>query len=134
MYGNVAQKHGSLADRFGLLSRDQRKLVVDGFENLTGFNRAQVAPILGKTKAATYTQNEIIPSKEILEKVLKVAVAADLAYEMLGSNLEETRTWMMAPNVHFFGSSPFELCMTGQGDSIIEWLLVRTGKKAGQAF
>ena len=36
----------------------------------------------------------------------------------------------MAPNAMLFGDTPFEVCMRGEGEKLIEWLNQRLGRKA----
>lgn len=73
-------------------------------------------------------------NKDLERKITGFVVVGDLAYELLEGNLKEVVIWLTSSNLEFFGDSPFDICLRGDGKKIIEWLYIRLGKKPGVAF
>lgn len=129
-----AEQIGSMKNRLRLLSDDRKSINMSAWENVTGLRRTETSRALGVSRTATYRSKAIPVKKETLDKVVRLAFAADLAFEILGENVEETRKWIMSPNQHFFGDSPFEVCMRGDGQDVIRWLLIKLGRADGAPF
>jgi hypothetical protein len=60
--------------------------------------------------------------------------AHELATELFDGIWEDSVMWMQTPTELFFGKAPGQLIASGDGHLVIEWLMVRTGKKPGAAF
>ena len=79
-------------------------------------------------------REEILIEKTLRKRVVTLVWAMDLAFELLGKEDDKTKVWLMAPNSAFGGDSPFEVIMRGDGNHVVDFLLERSGKKAGAAF
>lgn len=58
----------------------------------------------------------------------------ELATELHDGIWEDAVMWMQTPSPCFFGQAPVQFVASGGGQLVIDWLLVRTGKKPGAAF
>lgn len=58
----------------------------------------------------------------------------ELATELFDGIWEDAVMWSQTPNESFFGQAPAQLVPSGGGQLVIDWLMVRTGKKPGAAF
>ena len=58
----------------------------------------------------------------------------ELATELYDGIWEDAVMWMQTPSEQFFGQAPCTLVPSGGGQLVIDWLLVRIGKKPGAAF
>lgn len=52
----------------------------------------------------------------------------------LASKLNTGEEWFATPNEAFFGKSPQEIVLEGDGDLVIQFLEVRLGLRKGAAF
>lgn len=59
----------------------------------------------------------------------QIVIIAYLA-EKLGCE----ENWFTLPTESFFGASPYEVVLRGDGDSIIEFLEIRLGLRPGAGF
>ncbi len=131
----TASDLGTIKNRLGLLNAQKNAFYPNRLLEITGETPTTASIMLKIPRANFY--KEIIPLKrdKVLEKkVVDFVIAGDLAFELLNQNKNETLIWLASPNAEFFGDSPFEICLRGDGKKIIEWLLVRLGRKAGVAF
>lgn len=62
------------------------------------------------------------------ERIEEFAEASILAYELFGRDTKKALKWMRAENKDFFNSSPFEVCIRGQGKDLIKFLKKRLKK------
>ena len=69
--------------------------------------------------------------KDMLEQYTKIH---ELATELHDGIWEDAVMWAQTPNEAFFGQAPVSFIASGGGELVIEWLMVRTGKKPGAAF
>ena len=60
--------------------------------------------------------------------------AQELATELFNGIRGDALMWMQAPSEHFFGQTPIEIIYSGHGNLIIEWLMIRIGRRPGAAF
>jgi len=58
----------------------------------------------------------------------------ELATELFDGIWEDAVMWAQTPSEHFFGNAPAQLVPSGGGQLVIDWLMVRTGRKPGAAF
>jgi uncharacterized protein (DUF2384 family) len=88
----------------------------------------ELAQSLGKSRASMY-RDSIKLNKEFIETYLiPIVWAADIAYELFNGDKEKARNWMLTPNSYFFGKSPFNICLVGDGKAVIDLLLERSGR------
>ena len=59
--------------------------------------------------------------------------ATALAQELF-KDVKKTENWMMTSNPYFFGDSPFEVILRGDGVHVIRFLEERLGRKPGAGF
>jgi uncharacterized protein (DUF2384 family) len=120
---------GTIKNSLGILSEDGSKFKPDKFASLTGLGKTELEKITGISRPQFYKKEILIkPSSKILKRIVSVVIAADLAFELFGEDKKETSSWLMAPNAMLFGDSPFEVCMRGEGEKLIQWLNQRLGK------
>ncbi len=125
---------GRMQNHLGLLIEDkkgQRALDPKKFLELTKLNATQASKDSGATRQAFYSKAiPLKPSDKLTSRIIALVTATDIAYELFERSIEETANWMMSPNALLFGASPFEVCMRGDGQPLIAWLLDRAGQKA----
>ena len=63
-----------------------------------------------------------------------IHTVVDEAYALMGNNTSETMIWLTSPNSIFMGYSPFEICIQGQGEEVVNWIQIRLGKVKGAGF
>ena len=126
---------GSTKNYLKILSEDQKGFRPQVLKQVTGLSSQALATTLPAPRARLY--DDIVRFKqgsELMRKILHVVVATDVAYELMGNNAQDAALWLSLPNSIFFGYSPFEVCMQGRGEEVIEWLRVRAGKQEGTGF
>jgi len=57
-----------------------------------------------------------------------------MALELFNGSKEDVDKWMNDPNEFLFGWTPTQLIILGDGQVLIDWLLVRMNKKPGVLF
>jgi hypothetical protein len=125
--------HGAIQNRFNILSKDHKKYRPEALASVAGLRPSELARELKVSRPTTY-QEEVLIKPEQKKVIINIVIATDLAFELLGNNLKEARNWFLAPNSLFFGDSPFEICLRGDGKSIVEWLNQRLGRHPGFGF
>lgn len=129
----TVESMGTISDHLHLLTEDRRYLRVNAFRTLTGLSPSEVARTLAVHRPRVY-QNEIALEKSVGKRIITLVWAMDLAYELLGKARDKVVIWLMAPNSAFGGDSPFDVIIRGDGSHVIDFLNVRSGRKAGAAF
>ena len=124
---------GTISDHLHLLTEDRRHLRVNAFREVTGLSPSEMARSLEVHRPRVY-QPEIALEKALRKRIITLVRALDLAYELLGKEEKKAAVWVMAPNDVFSEDSPFEVIMQGNGNEVVDFLLERSGKKAGAAF
>lgn len=124
---------GTVKDHMGLLTDDRLHLRTAAFRTVTGLSPSEMARTLEVHRPRIYRE-EILIEKTLKKRVITLVRALDLAFELLGKNSAKARVWLMAPNSAFGGDSPFEVIMRGDGSHVGDFLMERSGKKAGAAF
>ena len=124
---------GTISDHLHLLTEDRRHLRVNAFRTVTGLSPSDMARALEVHRPRVY-QEEILLEKVLKKRIIMLVWATDLAYELLGQDTEKATVWVMAPNSAFGGDSPFEVILRGAGGPVVDFLLERSGRKAGAAF
>jgi hypothetical protein len=121
---------GQMKNRFDILDAKQNMIRPKKLRDFLGGTVGvdELALTLGKSRAALYRES-IKLSKDFIEKhLIPIVWAADIAYELFEGDKEKARSWMLTPNSYFFGKSPFNVCLVGEGKAVIELLLERSGR------
>lgn len=121
--------HGSIKNTFGILNNDLSKVQPGKLREFVGksMSPGELADKLSKPRGSMYKDTVKLPREFIEDKLIPVVVASDLACELFENNQEEARIWMLTPNSYFFGKSPFNKCLLGEGEAVIEFLAERLG-------
>lgn len=123
---------GSIRNRLGILSDDYKKFHPDAFFQATGLSGTQLAKVLKVQRPLLY--REILPLNKLRGPIIQIVLATDLVFSLLDNDLEETKRWLMSPNVQLTGESPFEAILRGEGKEVLHWLSERSGTRPGSAF
>jgi hypothetical protein len=119
-----------IKNRFGILDAKQNMVRPQKLREFIGgaMGVDELAHSLGKSRASMY-RNSIKLNRDFIEKYLiPIVWASDIAYELFDGDKEKARTWMLTPNSFFFGKSPFNVCLVGDGKAVIDLLLERSGR------
>lgn len=129
----TAQDLGGLRNHFNLLTDDHRSVRPEALREFlgAGLPQTEVAKILGVPRATSYQKAVKLSPEFMRDNMVPIAMAADLAFDLLGSK-DEARRWMLAPNSYYFGKSPFDVCLLGDGRTVIEFLMLRLGQLSGE--
>lgn len=77
------------------------------------------------------TVTNFMTDQEILNQYTDIH---ELATEFHDGIWEDAVMWMQTPSELFWGQAPAQLVPSGGGQLVIDWLLVRLGRKPGPAF
>ncbi|MBP9709222.1 MAG: hypothetical protein KBD78_16425 [Oligoflexales bacterium] len=125
------EKYGAdIQNKFGLLNDRLNRVRPPKLREFLGdeYTAEEVAKKIGKSRPSMY-KPEIQLSKDFIEKYLiPVVISSDLAIKLFNNKKEDARLWMLTPNSFFFGKSPFNLCLLGDGKEVISFLRERLGK------
>ena len=135
MQTSTALKYGGIQNRLGLLNAKGNAFYPNRLLELTEETPTTASDKMDIPRANFYKEEiQFKRNKELERKIIDFVVVGDLAYELLEGNEKEIVVWLTSPNLEFFGDSPFEICLRGDGKKVIDWLYVRLGKKPGVAF
>jgi hypothetical protein len=123
---------GSIRNRLGILSDDYKKFRPAAFFQATGLTGTQLAKVLKVQRPLLY--RETLPLNKLRRPIIQIVLATDLVFSLLENNMEETKRWLMSPNVQLTGESPFEVILRGEGEEVLNWLSERSGTRPGAAF
>lgn len=119
---------GTIQNHLGFLSSDQQGFNPNRILDLTGLKAVEASAALGKSRTAMYKEYiPFKPSDELRAKVIDLVMAGDIAFLLFNKNIDETARWIVSPNTLLFGSTPFEVCLRGDGKPLLKWLLDRAG-------
>jgi len=113
-----------LRNDFGILTPDLQAIESQGLKKFLGKGRFKPSELsksfnIGRT---TFYESRIKVSHEFIkEKLIPIALAAEIAADLF-KDMEKGRLWMLTPNSYFFGKSPFEVCLLGDGRAVLELL------------
>jgi len=127
------QDIGTMGNHLHLLSNDRRHLRIQAFRTVTGFSPSEMARTLEVHRPRVYRE-ELLLEKTLKKRIVMLVWATDLAYDLLGKDSQKATLWLMAPNAAFGADSPFEVILRGDGNHVVDFLLERSGLKAGAAF
>lgn len=123
-----------LKNSFGILTSDLQAIESKGFKKFLGedrFKPADLSKSLGIGRTTLYEKRVKVSREFIKEKLIPIALSAEMAADILG-NMEKGRLWVLTPNSYFFGKSPFEVCLLGDGRAVLELLQSRLGELSGE--
>ncbi len=123
-----------LKNSFGILTSDFQAIESKGFKKFLGedrFKPADLSKSLGIGRTTLYEKRIKVSHKFIKEKLIPIALSAEMAAELLG-DMEKGRLWVLTPNSYFFGKSPFEVSLLGDGKAVLELLQSRLGELSGE--
>lgn len=127
--GYRAQDLGSFRNALGILTSDLKQINTKGLLAATGLNPSQLQKITGVARPQFYRKSvSLKQSPKLIKRIKSLVMATDIAYELFDKNIKETAAWLMSPNTVLFGESPFDVCMRGEGEGLINWLNQRLGR------
>ena len=135
MEAATALNLGGIQNHLGLLNDKKNAFYPNRLLEITGESPTTASKQVRIPRASFY-KDEILfkRNKELERKIIDFVVVGDLVYELMDGNMKEVVVWLTSPNLEFFGDSPFEICLRGDGKKIIEWLYTRLGRSPGVAF
>lgn len=126
---------GAIKNYLKILSDDQKGFRPAVLRKVTGLSPQSLVKSTKIARSRLY--DDVIkfkPSSELMRKILHVVIATDEAYELMNNNAADAALWLSSPSAVFLGYSPFEVCLQGRGEEVINWLRTRTGKQPGYGF
>ncbi len=127
----LAKKLG-IADtdnRLGIISPDRKCLIPDKFFEHSPFLSPKAAEKAGVgAKALRADKVELDSLDDLREGIEQVVIATDLAVEVFAGDIDKAVGWFITPNDFTAGDSPFDVCLRGGGEFLINWLGGRLGK------
>lgn len=123
-----------LKNSFGILTPDFQAIEAKGLKKFLGedrFKPADLSKSLGVARTTLYEKRIKVSHEFIKDKLIPIALSAELAAELL-EDMEKGRLWVLTPNSYFFGKSPFEMCLLGDGKAVLELLQARLGELSGE--
>lgn len=131
----TALNFGGIQNHLGLLNDKRNAFYPNRLLEITGESPTTASEQV-KIPRASFYKDEVLfkRNKELERKIIDFVVVGDLVYELMNGNMKEVVVWLTSPNLDFFGDSPFEICLRGDGKKIIEWLYTRLGRSPGVAF
>ena len=131
----TAKELGGIQNHLGLLNTNRTTFYPNRLMEITKTNPSEASKKLKVSRPNLYKKEVSIKrDNELARKIIDFVVVGDLVYDLFGGDIEQTIIWLTEPNIDFFGDSPFEICLRGDGKKLIEWLYVKSGKKQGVAF
>ena len=116
-------------NKLKILSSDLQYLRPKKFFKYSPFNKTDIAKQAKINRKALYNEQvKLSTLKNIKKGILQVVIGTDLSIEVFNNNVEEAVNWFSTPNTLLFGESPFEVCIRGEGNFLIDWLNARLGK------
>src|SRR5690242_11736455 len=100
---------GSIRNRLGILSDDYKKFRPGAFFQATGLSGTQLAKALKVQRPLLY--RDTLPLNKLRGPIIQIVLATDLVFCLLENDIEETKRWLMSPNVQLSGESPFEVIL-----------------------
>ncbi len=120
---------GIPGNKLKILSPDLQYLRPKNFFKYSPFNKTDIAKQAKINRKALYNEQvKLSTLKNIKKGILQVVIGTDLSIEVFKNNVEEAVNWFSTPNTLLFGESPFEVCIRGEGNFLINWLNTRLGK------
>lgn len=116
-------------NKLKILSPDLQYLRPKKFFKYSSFNKTDIAKQAKINRKALYNEQvKLSTLRNIKKGILQVVIGTDLSIAVFNNNVEEAVNWFSTPNTLLFGESPFEVCIRGEGNVLIDWLNARLGK------
>jgi hypothetical protein len=133
--GMLEQGYGQMRDVYGLLSPDHRSIKPASVKEFVAprLNVSALAKTLEVPRTSLYEKTSPLSDEWIKKRIIPLVLSADIAFELF-KDREKARLWMITENAYFFGQSPFDLCLKGEGEKVIKFLMQRAGKISGQPY
>lgn len=136
MHQFLEKDYGALENHFGLLTSDKQSIDTEefrGFIEPTGMSIGELSKSMGLSRTSLYSKKLKLSKKDISSRIIPFVIAADLAFELFNDEAK-AKAWLLTPNTIFFGKSPFQVSLLGDGKAVIDQLLTWLGKKDGQVM
>lgn len=131
----ISMFDGAIKNYLKILSDDQKGFRPEVLRKVTGLPFQSLAKKMGVSRQRTYS--EVVrfkPDSELMKKIIQVVIATDEIYELMNNNEADTALWLSSPSAAFMGYSPFEVCLQGRGEEVINWVRTRLGKIPSSGF
>ena len=119
-------------NRLGILSPDRKWLNVEKFFEHSPFPSQKEAKQAGVI--VDDEKVELDSLKDLKKGIEQVVIATDLTVELFQGDVEKAVGWFITANEFTDWDSPFEVCLRGDGDFLINWLGGRLGKDWATEF
>lgn len=126
---------GEIHNSLGILTKDHKSFHPSKFFQYSPYSRADVAKQAGVARSNLYKDTVGLATLKQLKKgILQVVIGLDYSIELFENNNAEALKWFNSPNTMLSGESPFEVCLRGDGESILNWLKARLGHADAKAI
>ncbi len=131
----TSKDFGAIKDHLKILSADRKGFHPKALKDVTGLNFQTLSKSTGVARARMY-HDVVVPksSSGVMLKIIHTVIALDEVLELMNNNTNDAVLWLNTANSSFMGYSPFEICLQGRGEEVINWLRVRSGKIPGAGF
>lgn len=127
--------NGEILNSLGILTQDHRSFHPEKFFKYSPYSRVEVAKQAGVSRTNLYKDTVSLSTLKQLKKgILQVVIGLDYSIELFSNNTDEALKWFNSPNTMLSGESPFEVCLRGDGEGILNWLNARLGHTDAKAF
>lgn len=127
--------NGVIANSLHILTEDKKAFHPEQFFKYSPYTRAELAKEAGVSRTNLYKDTVALSTLKQLKKgILQVVMGLDLSIELFQEKESEAVQWFNAPNTMLSGESPFEVCIRGDGDGILNWLKGRLGYPDAKPF
>ena len=131
----LGPSNGEIVNSLGILTEDHRGLHPSKFFKYSPYSRTDVAKQAGVARSNFYKDTVSLSTLKQLKKgILQVVIGIDYSLELFSNNTDEALKWFNAPNTMISGESPFEVCLRGDGEAILNWLKARLGHTDSKPF
>ncbi len=127
--------NGEITNSLHILTKDKKAFHPEKFFKYSPYSRAEIAKEAGISRTNLYKETVAFSTiKQLKKGILQVVMGLDLSIELFHENDKEAIQWFNAPNAMLSGESPFEVCIRGDGEGILNWLKGRLGYPDAKPF
>lgn len=120
--------NGEIANSLHILTKDMKAFHPEEFFKYSPYGRTEIAKQAGVSRTNFYKDTVLLSTtKKLRIGILQVVMGLDLSIELFNENEKEAVQWFNSPNTMLSGESPFEVCLRGDGEGILNWLKGRLG-------
>jgi len=126
---------GEIANLLNILTEDKKAFHPKTFFKYSPYSKVELAKVAGVSR--THLYRETVPLntiKQLKMGILQVVMGLDLSIELFQESENKAIQWFNAPNTMLSGESPFEVCIRGDGEGILNWLKGRLGDTTAKPF